>query len=424
MAHPKKTPIDHQPTGRLMVRRSRRTGKTYHYGDFRAFRDVGGRVEALREPGARLATNDEVLAFQLLAERAHELQWRLERWRIARGGAGARGAHLGAMVDAHLAAKANPHTGKAPSTIRRDRSALANVVRYFGDIPLATITTPRLEDYVRVRLATPGLRLGTAVAPHTVRNELNALSNLFRRAVSLGLTNANPVAALVDRPNGSQRTPLVLSREEGWRLLQTADAIDAESRQAAGLEPGHRFGWYATILATLLYTGGRLMEVLGLLVSDVDFARRRIVFRANSYRHLKRAHHQREVELWPDLTSRLTEYLIAADRGRGLLFPGRFGGLRRSMKRPLDRCVLRAGLASLGGITPHTLRHTYATMLLQTLVPVAGGGWAMRSSFDAAKRLGHRGTGLVDGLYGHLVESPTYRPELSYRPGDKPSAHP
>lgn len=56
----------------------------------------------------------------------------------------------------------------------------------------------------------------------------------------------------------------------------------------------------------------------------------------------------------------------------------------------------------------------FATKLLQTLVRTDSGHLAIRSSFDVARRLGHRSSALVDSIYGHLVPNLQFRETVSY----------
>ncbi len=53
----------------LLSKRGRR-----YYGDFRGFRKVGGRYEALKPPGERCGTTDREIAMKLLADRIAQLE--------------------------------------------------------------------------------------------------------------------------------------------------------------------------------------------------------------------------------------------------------------------------------------------------------------------------------------------------------------
>ncbi|HEU4699991.1 MAG TPA: site-specific integrase [Gemmatimonadales bacterium] len=456
-----------------------------YYGDFRRYHAVGGKLEPLCAPGSRFATEDAELAASLYVARAQAYAARqvaqaeaAEAATAAAAGFAARPAasrhapvRLRAMIELHLERKGAGRAGRRPSTVKRDRAALAHVLGYFGNCRLAEITTERLELYVAHREQQPGLRPDTFVAAATIRNELHAISNLFRRAIALHLASENPVAAMMEKPRLPVEEAAFLTGPDAGRLLNAAAALDAEvqrareavcrqqrhrpdgatgrrgrrcageplrskARPARDPSPGGRqtsadapqprasapsnvarqYAWVEVVLAVLLYTGGRIAEVLGLLVEDVDFVHGWIHFRPNQYRQLKRDRHRRAVELWPPLAALLRRYLAAAGIRQGLLFPGRDGAMMRKFSAQLDRAVARARITCGRRITPHTLRHTYATMLLQTLVPTASGGWAVRSSFDVSRKLGHQKSTLVDSLYGHVVPAPRYTETLTYEP--------
>ncbi len=171
------------------------------------------------------------------------------------------------------------------------------------------------------------------------------------------------------------------------------------------------------ILATLLYTGGRISEVLGLTAADVDFDANIVRFRANKFRKLKRDWHARDVQLWSPLSAVLRAHLARLNLTPfAPLFPSAVGSRTPvgRIDKVLARCCRRAGL--LKHVSPHVLRHTYATMLLRTYTRAADGRPIQRSAFDAAKALGHGSSQLVDRVYGHAAyedctETLTYEAE-------------
>lgn len=470
---PAATPRRGRPRGiRIQRRRSARTGVAYLYGDFRTYADVGGAVEPLRAPGARTATSDLAEAAQLYSARVAALEaLRAAKQvvvptpplvgapvaavpRAASGAPGASPMRFAAMAELHLERKGAKRSGRRASTVARDRSALKRLVRTFGDCPLSDITPQRLDEYVLAREKEPGRRKGTTVSARSIRNELHALSSMFRRAVALGHASQNPVAVMTEKPGVPDAEAEFLTEEEAGRLLDAAVELDDETRRARkaaelrkaarrygdgrrdrrarvllaqarrereGLpsnpSAGRSYPILEVVFAALLYTGGRISEVLGLLVEDIDFERRRVRFRPNRYRRLKRDRHCRDVELWPPLELLLRHYLARTGLTTGLLFPSRKGGMIPHFNRRLARCLRHAKLGAGRRISPHTLRHTYTAHLLQTLVPTQGGPPAVRPVFEVARRLGHRSSVLVDAVYGHLVPTPRYRETLSYEEG-------
>jgi len=217
-----------------------------------------------------------------------------------------------------------------------------------------------------------------AVAVATHKQALSALLFLYQKVLGIDL----PWMREIGRPRSPARLPVVLSHAEVARLL-------------AAIEPAHR------LLAQLLYgTGMRITEGLALRIKDLDFERRDVIVRQG------KGAKDRVVMLPESLVPALREQIArarllwAADRqhGRGgvylpdalerkypragaswtwyWVFPEpalsadpRTGVLRRhrafdqTFQRAFKRAVKSAGIERPA--TPHTLRHSFATHLLQ-----------------------------------------------------------
>jgi integrase len=434
----------------MYERTSRRTGVAYWYGDFRRFADVGGRLEALIPAGSAIATSDQEEARLLYAER-------VKFYRAIRTGqqqaapVKVRVPRLGPVAVEHLLHKAQVRKA-AKGTVERDEDSFKVLTRLLGNVPISQITTTALFDYVQKRSQEPGTRHGTTTANQTIRNELHALSSLFQFAIDRGYVSHNPVRRFASKPSKDDDEAFYLTELQAATLLDAAAELDAEVQPAylasrwraqakrigdARCDPtarelrsrarailphkpaypnlNKRTPFLEALIATFLYTGGRRTEVLGLLVRDVDFDNGLVHIRPNRHRGLKKKRHQRAVRLWAPLAPILREHVARfALTQTDLLFAGRSGSMLWHVNRPLDLCSRQVNVAAGRRVTPHTLRHTFATMLLQTLVPTEAGGWAVRSSFEVAKQLGHTSSRLVDQVYGHLVASPTYRQQLTY----------
>lgn len=217
------------------------------------------------------------------------------------------------------------------------------------------------------------------VAPATHRQALNALLFLYRQVLGMEL----PWMQQIGRPPERKRIPVVLTVQEVQSVLGLMTGTEA-------------------LLAALLYGSGlRLREALGLRVKDVDFDRHAIVVRSG------KGDKDRVVMLPKALVPRLQAQLAHAravwgqDRASGRsgvylphalerkyprageswawfwVFPShklsvdpQTGVERRHhlfedrLNRQLKRAVAQAGIAK--HVSVHTLRHSFATHLLQS----------------------------------------------------------
>lgn len=216
------------------------------------------------------------------------------------------------------------------------------------------------------------------VSASTHQQALSALLFLFRDVLELEL----PWLGDIERPKKPKRLPAVLSVDEVTRLLALVD-------DSHGL------------MVRLLYgTGMRLLECLRLRVKDVDFDQRQILVRSGkgdkdrltvlpeSLIPALRIHLQRVHALWEGdrLAGRPGVYMpealarkypnAAHSWGWFWVFPARelsldprSGTERRhhaheqALQRAIKRAVAAAGIAKPA--TTHTLRHSFATHLLQ-----------------------------------------------------------
>lgn len=145
----------------------------------------------------------------------------------------------------------------------------------------------------------------------------------------------------------AKRLPTVLGREEVEALLKCT-----RNRK-------HR-----TILMTLYGTGLRISEALNLQVADIDSHRMQLkVTRGKGNR-------MRLVPISPRLLSELREYW-RDERPTTYLFPGVNSGWplgEAAIRRALKKSTARAKIAK--SVTPHVMRHSYATGLLEAGVDI------------------------------------------------------
>jgi site-specific recombinase XerD len=219
-------------------------------------------------------------------------------------------------------------------TTRNYLRVVADFAKYFGKSPdklglneLRTYQAYLLQD----RKLTPG----------TVVNWIAALRFFFVKTLK-----RHQFRDFLPYPRDRRRLPTVLSREEVSRLINAAGTL-----------------FRRTLLMTLYGTGMRRAELARLKVSDIDS--QRMIIRVVAGKGGK----DRDLPLSPALLVILREYWRWR-KPRLYLFPTRTCG--RSLDRPIsDKTVWiacseaahRAGISKR--VTPHTLRHSWATHLLE-----------------------------------------------------------
>jgi integrase/recombinase XerD len=176
----------------------------------------------------------------------------------------------------------------------------------------------------------------------TVRRHLAVLSSFYRYAVAEGVLAVNPLAHVQRPPADDTSTTLGLDRAEAVRFLDAAEAAGPRDHALACL---------------LLLTGLRVTEALAADVDQLGTDRGHQVLAVTA-----KGGRRRLVPLAPRTTHALAEHL--AGRTTGPLLLANDGGrlTRQQAARIVARLARRAGI--LKRISPHSLRHTAATLAL------------------------------------------------------------
>lgn len=212
-----------------------------------------------------------------------------------------------------------------------------------------------------VRLQTLGL------ARTSIRRKISTLRSFFRFLVREERLSANPFASLqTARP--PKRLPKVLSVAEVEALLR-APGDRLTHRPAAKSDRARELADYLaardTAILEVVYSGGlRIAEAVGLNAEDLDLLSATFVVRGKGRK-------ERVCGLGQPALRALREYLdqrtargFRPKNRRGPLFLNRQGGrlTARSVQRSFKAYLRTAGLSP--DITPHKLRHSFATHLL------------------------------------------------------------
>lgn len=221
-----------------------------------------------------------------------------------------------------------------------------------------------------------------ALSPRSVARRISATRSFFRWLAAQGRVPSNPAAAL-RLPRRARTLPRVLSREDVLRLLEAPSGEGWTVRRDRAL------------LETVYSTGARISEAAGLALADLDLVEGTALLRGKGRK-------ERVAGLGAPAVAALTAYLEALPRAtldagrppavtRAVFRNARGGRLTtRGMALILERHLATAGLSR--EVSPHTLRHSFATHLLEA-------GANLR---EVQELLGHRSVASTQ-IYTHLT---------------------
>jgi site-specific recombinase XerD len=230
----------------------------------------------------------------------------------------------------------------------RDVRACLDFLRSKGIAALIEIRTPDLRRFLAQEAT-------HRPAPSSQARTVAALRCFFRFCVESDYLERDP-AQVLRTPKKREVLPDVLDRSELSRLLDVPGREGVWTRVHAGKVERDRL-----LLALFAYGGLRRSELLGLDCDDVDLERRLIRVRE------AKGGHQRVVPIHPGLVGLFLAYAkTRPDHGDPALFLGVLG---RRLSGTVMALTFRhyasaAGVNKRKKITPHTLRHVFATELL------------------------------------------------------------
>lgn len=284
--------------------------------------------------------------------------------------------------------------GRSENTVR---SYISDLLPFLAFLKRANLHPTQLgRSHLRSYLAwlmtgARGRKGGYARA--SVSRKLVALRSFYRYLAQEGVIEANPIPkGRAFRIKRERHLPRFLGQREVEKLLEAPDLSKPTGiRDRAILE--------------LLYSSGlRLSELAGLDLKDVDLAGQEVRVRGKGSK-------ERLVLVGRPAVEALRRYLASvrpalAKGDSEALFLNRYGGRlsRRSIQRKVVRYALKAGIAT--GVHTHTIRHTFATHLLE-------GGADLRV---VQELLGHSSPAATQ-VYTHITPSQARRVYLSAHPG-------
>jgi site-specific recombinase XerD len=216
------------------------------------------------------------------------------------------------------------------NTIKTYKNAFEEFVNYYPNHKLEEIEENLITDYLRY------LVVDRKVSTSYQNQAINSIKFYYERVLK-----GERKVYYVDRPRKEQVLPVVLSEEEVAKLIQVTENLK------------HR-----TILMLAYSTGMRLNELLNVKIKDIDSVRMQI--RIEEGKGKKDRYAQLSKVLLIVLRQYFKEY-----KPKEWLIEGVVGGKYspRSVQQIMKDALKKAGIKKKASV--HTLRHSYATHLLE-----------------------------------------------------------
>lgn len=265
--------------------------------------------------------------------------------------------------------------GYSVHTLNAYRNDLGQFTRWLGE----TTDRERWADVGKSDIVSYVLYLKEReYSSATVARKVAATKSFFHFLVADGILREDPTATM-ETPRVKKRLPRAMSQDDIVRLL-------GAPRQAQGPKALRD----AALLETLYATGMRVSEVVSLDTSDLDMA-------SATVRCFGKGSKERIIPMYPRAVESLELYVTDGrlaylkDREEKALFLNPRGTrlTRQGLWLIIKSYVERAGIES--EVTPHTLRHSFATHLLD-------GGANLR---EVQQLLGHSNVSTTQ-IYTHV----------------------
>ncbi len=249
----------------------------------------------------------------------------------------------------------------SPHTISNYLRDLAQLSSHYPHQKLEELTTTELRRYLS--------ELFRHKKPTSIMRHLSSIKNYYRFLLKRGLIATSPAYHLPG-PKVPKKLPSFLIQEEMSQLLSrpvapvTPLAIDEKKPGKDLLE--------RSVIELLYGTGLRVAELIGLKLSDMGQGSSRSAKDGQHIDHdmtwlkiLGKGQKSRMVPLPGKTKLALNEYLLVRGQAPGFLFihPNGKPLNARWVQRLVSRVAKEAGI--MKKTTPHTLRHSFATHLLE-----------------------------------------------------------
>jgi integrase/recombinase XerC len=233
----------------------------------------------------------------------------------------------------------------SPHTLRSYLSDLEQLSTFLGDKELSQV------DHQTLRRFIAHLIQGD-VKKSSIARKLSAIRSFFRYLNRDGTLTSNP-ARLVATPRREKRLPAVLTADDALRLMESPHEKKPEDHAMMLRD--------RAVLETLYSTGIRASELIGMNREDIDH-------HASLIRIRGKGRKERIVPIGTKARDAIDAYLAGTTRiaETSAIFIGPSGKrlTARTVQRILENHRKQLGMQQKA--SPHTLRHSYATHMLES----------------------------------------------------------
>jgi site-specific recombinase XerD len=253
----------------------------------------------------------------------------------------------------------------SPHTIRAYDADLASFERHLGaELEVGKIDHGSLISYIEQQKA-------VELSPASLKRRASAIRGFCRWLLSQGLLDADPWSGASLALGRSRKLPRTLPAHELNRLMEflalTAGLAASASPDIRVVEDKPHESTTLLAVALMVATGVRVNESVSIKCSDIDLPGRTL-------RLVGKGRRERQVFLTNDWIASLMRAYIEARSSVGLDHPYLLFNLRYepltppAMRSRLSKAACAAGLGM--HVTPHMLRHTAATQLIEAGVDI------------------------------------------------------
>lgn len=301
-----------------------------------------------------------------------------------------------------------PGRGYRPSTLAAWQAHIDHMVKVLGKYQANEIGAEAVERAL-AKWQQAKADGGHGLSPHTASKILTTMTRIFKSGIKSKFLTCDPVSLVERVKTDSGEQSEAGERLRADREISERDVLTPE--EAKRLVLAAKPGLYRTIIQTAIFTGARHGELLALRWSDVKTDAGLIEIRRNiSMAHVRGEANQekyrwfdpktasgiREVPMPAELAGTLKSWQERCPKGKlDLVFPTAIGEpCHRSniLRFGLYPALKQAGIEK--DISMHSLRHTYASMLIALRRPIT----------EVSRYLGHADVSITMKVYAHFLK--------------------